>query len=116
MRDQYALRCLTPYGKLSDMNTYRLSTRIDEEIRRKLERRAEVEAKDESAIVREALAAYLSGDVESAYDMVQRIGGLGVEKGGPSDLSTNKKYFEGFGRNDHTRAPRHGSARRPSRA
>jgi predicted transcriptional regulator len=97
------------------MKTYRLSARIDEETRRKLERRAHFESKDESAIVREALSSYLSNDVETAYETVLRIGGLGVAKGLPADLSTNKKYFEGFGSSDQPRASRHRTTRRSSR-
>src|SRR4029079_9717815 len=99
---------------MSDMK-YRLSTRIDEETRRKLEQRARIEAKDESAIVREALDAYLLNPAESAYDVFHRVGGLGIAKGLAPDLSTNKKYFQGFGQRDQTRTRRHRPARRASR-
>lgn len=97
------------------MKTYRLSARIDEETRRKIEARARVEAKDESEIVRDALNSYLSNRLESAHDAFHRIGGIGVAKGLPPDLSTNKKYFEGFGRSDRTRPSRHRPAGRASR-
>lgn len=34
---------------------------------------------------------------ENAYDLALRTGFLGAVSGGPKDLATNKKYFEGFG-------------------
>jgi hypothetical protein len=34
---------------------------------------------------------------ESAYDAFERAGLIGCIKDGPSDLSTNPKYMEGFG-------------------
>lgn len=37
---------------------------------------------------------------ESFFDAANRIGVLGCVKGTPSDLSTNKAYFEGFGKRD----------------
>jgi hypothetical protein len=98
------------------MKTYRLSTRIDEQTRKKLENRARVEAKDESEIVREALNSYLYQETESAHDVVHRIGGIGIAKGLPSDLSMKKTYFEGFGRSDPPRASRHRASRRAPRA
>jgi predicted DNA-binding antitoxin AbrB/MazE fold protein len=36
---------------------------------------------------------------ESFYDAASRLGFIGCVKGAPSDLSTNKKYLEGFGSN-----------------
>jgi hypothetical protein len=98
------------------MKTYRLSARIDEMTRRKLGDRARLEVKDESEIVREALRRYLDDKVESAYDVLMRTGGIGIAKGLPSDLSTNKKHFEGFGLNDSARAARHRSTRRSTRS
>jgi hypothetical protein len=98
------------------MKTYRLSTRIDEQTRKKLEDRARLEAKDESEIVREALDSYLWQETESAHDVVHRIGGIGIAKGLPSDLSINKTYFEGFGRSDQSRASRHRPSRRAPRS
>jgi hypothetical protein len=51
-------------------------------------------------VIREALEQYLAAPEkgESFYDVAQRAGLLGSVKGLPPDLSTNKKYFEGFGR------------------
>ena len=95
--------------KLSDME-HRLTTRLSKETYAKLSERARRERKSESVVIREALEAHLE-ETESAYDMLMRIGGLGISKGGPTDLSINKKYMEGFGEN-RSRSSRHGSARR----
>ena len=98
-----------------DMKVYRLSARIDEETHRKLAARARLEATDESEVIREALRRYLDERIENAYDALMRTGGIGIAKGLASDLSTNKDYFEGFGRNDSARTAGHRSPRRPSR-
>jgi predicted DNA-binding antitoxin AbrB/MazE fold protein len=37
-------------------------------------------------------------DGESFYDAAARLGYVGCIKGTPGDLSTNKKYMEGFGK------------------
>ena len=97
------------------MKTYRLSARIDEATQKKLSERARLEVKDESEIIREALKRHLDDKTESAYDVFMRAGGIGSANG-PDDLSTNKKYFEGFGSNDRARSAGHRSARRPSRS
>ena len=35
---------------------------------------------------------------KSAYDLAKELGLIGMLKDAPEDLSTNKDYFEGFGR------------------
>ncbi|NNJ25179.1 hypothetical protein [Alienimonas chondri] len=35
---------------------------------------------------------------ESAYDAFLAAGAIGCVKGGPSDVATNPKYMEGFGK------------------
>ena len=54
-----------------------------------------------------ALAAYHPGasadwphSGESFYDAASRLGLIGSIKGTPPDLSTTKKYMEGFGQSD----------------
>jgi len=42
------------------------------------------------------------GPAESVFDRLQRAGLLGCLSGGPSDLSTNPAYLEGFGENDRS--------------
>jgi hypothetical protein len=34
----------------------------------------------------------------SAYDLAREAGLIGCAKGLPKDLATNKRYFEGFGK------------------
>jgi len=41
-----------------------------------------------------------TGNGETVYDALVRLGLLGSVKGAPSDLSTNLKYMEGFGERD----------------
>ena len=110
------LTCRTFFDSLSDMKTYRLSARIDEATHKRLAERALLEVKDESELVREALQRYLDEKPDSAYTALMRSGGIGVAAGLPSNLSTDKSHFEGFGRNDSARSTGHRSARRSSRA
>ncbi len=57
-------------------------------------------------VVREALEEYVArrgnGNAtdkgETLYDRAKRAGLVGCLNGAPSDLSTNPKYMEGFGR------------------
>jgi predicted DNA-binding protein len=89
----------TPDGKMSDMKEYRLSVRVNAGLRQRLSAAAKKAGKPESDIVREALDARLEPAKrrESALDAMKRLGLVGMIKDGPPDLSTNKKYFEGFG-------------------
>jgi len=50
--------------------------------------------------VREALEHYLSENrkEETAYDLLLRAGLIGFVRDAPKDLSTNKRYFKGFGK------------------
>jgi metal-responsive CopG/Arc/MetJ family transcriptional regulator len=82
---------------MSDMNDNRLTIRVSPELRQKLAKRARLDQKDHSEIVREALDQYLRpGD--TAYEGFKKAGLIGITKNGPRDLSTNKKHLEGFGR------------------
>ena len=76
-----------------------MSVRIEPRLQSGLRRRAALAQKSESEVVREALEAYLSNapDGLSAYDLALRAGLIGFVKLSPPDLSTNPKYFEGFG-------------------
>jgi hypothetical protein len=82
---------------MSDMSDNRLTIRVSSELRQKLARRARLDRKDYSEIVREALDRYLQpGD--TAYDGFKRAGLIGITSVGHRDLSTNKQHLEGFGR------------------
>ena len=81
------------------MTSKRLSIRIGPKLEENLRRRAKSSGKDESTIVREALEDYLSRTrpPASAYDLAKEAGLIGCVRDAPADLSTNRKYFEGFG-------------------
>jgi predicted transcriptional regulator len=76
----------------------RISVRLSPQLSQRLKREA-VNGKAESEVVREALEDYFKrpAAVESCYDAFLRLGLIGAAKGLPRDLSTNRKYFKGFG-------------------
>jgi predicted DNA-binding protein len=86
---------------MSDMKaSKRITIRISESLVRRLKKRASMKRRSESALVREALENYL-GDAptpSSAYEVARATDLIGCVSRGPSDLSTNRKYFEGFGK------------------
>ncbi len=87
------------YAIMSDMATNRITIRIPEHLGKQLKKRADLKGQSESEIVREALENYLlKSSGESAYDIAKRLGVIGRFKGLPKDLSTNPRYFEGFGK------------------
>lgn len=82
---------------MSAMKDERLTIRISQELRRKIDQGAREMQKDPSQLVRDALESYLSPS-ESAHDVFMKAGLIGIVKKGPRDLSTNKKYMQDFGR------------------
>lgn len=82
------------------MATNRISIRIKPRLRRRLEEEASINGKRESDVVREALEEYLAarGSHETCYDIALKTGVIGAVGDAPPDLSTNRKYFKGFGR------------------
>lgn len=81
------------------MTTNRITVRIPQKLEKQLKKRADLKGQTESEVVREALESYLQQNSgQSAYDIAKRLGVIGSFKGGPKDLSTNPKYFEGFGK------------------
>ena len=77
----------------------RISVRLTPKLAAKLKREVSSLGKSESTVVREALERYFERKTngESCYDAAVRLGVIGCAKGLPRDLSTNKKYFKGFG-------------------
>jgi hypothetical protein len=69
-------------------------------IARRLKERSRTTGARESDVVREALEELLfNNDVGStAYDRASEAGLIGFIRGGRRDISTNKKYFKGFGK------------------
>lgn len=82
------------------MQVETLSIRISKAESKALRQRARAEGMSQGAIVRRALRAYgVTPEPEKAksgYDVIKHL--IGSCKGGPSDLATNPKYLEGFGR------------------
>lgn len=85
--------------------TFKLPQHLEESI----DRLARLRGVSRSAVIREALEAYVVEPKKSALD---RAGDLvGAFDGLPPDLSTNPKYMEGFGA---YRPPRRRPNRRPA--
>ena len=87
-------------GIMSDMSGSRISVRLDRKLRSSIKRRAKATGKKEAQLVREALEKEF--DVEqpqtTCYDLALKLGLIGAAGETPSDLSTNKKYMESFGK------------------
>jgi predicted DNA-binding protein len=83
------------------MSTNRITVRIGGKLRRRLAAASVRLEKKESELVREALEHHLpeTAREETCYAVARRLGIIGSVKRAPEDLSTNRKYFKGFGRN-----------------
>jgi predicted DNA-binding protein len=81
------------------MSSQRITIRISEKMIKRLKKQADAKGRSESALVREALENYLEGVTapSSAYDLARSAALIGCVSGGPSDLSSNRKHFKGFG-------------------
>jgi hypothetical protein len=81
------------------MHVETLSIRLSKAERTALRRAAKKDKISQGQLVRKALRAYgvvpHENAAPSAYDLVKHL--IGKQSGGPSDLSTNPKYMEGFG-------------------
>ena len=80
---------------------------LDADLERRIEAFARAIKSTPGEVVRRAFEEYEAGhngsrevpvEDESAHAAFVRAGVIGCVKGGPSDLSTNSKYMEGFGR------------------
>ena len=77
----------------------RISVRISQEVAAKLARRAAASERRSSDLVREALETFLDRNSdESCFDLAKKSKLAGAVRNAPSDLSTNRDYFENFGR------------------
>ncbi|MGO9865247.1 MAG: CopG family ribbon-helix-helix protein [Terriglobales bacterium] len=81
------------------MSTQRITVRVSESLVKRLKRQAGMKRRSESAVVREALENYLGETPasDSAYDLAKAAGLIGCVRGGPTDLSVNRKHLQGFG-------------------
>jgi len=85
------------------MSSQRITIRISESLVKRLKKQAGMKRRSESALVREALEDYLeeAPAPSSAYDLAKGAGLIGCVRRAPSDLSTNRKYLNGFGEGQH---------------
>jgi len=81
------------------MKDNRISVRFSPEMRHRLQAAARRGGRRESDIVRDAVERQLASEerAQTAYELAKRAGLIGMVKGKIRDLSTNPKYFEGFG-------------------
>ena len=77
-----------------------ISLKLPDEVDAKLTVRAKRTGKSKSQVTREALTAFLEdGRKKSAVSCLDLARDLaGSLKGGPPDLSSNKKYMRGYGK------------------
>jgi predicted DNA-binding protein len=85
---------------MSDMSSHRITVRIPGTLGQRLRSRSRINGQTESDLVREALESYLGRTTKdrSAYELAQEAGLIGSVKRAPKDLSTNRRHFEGFGK------------------
>jgi predicted DNA-binding protein len=81
------------------MKDYRITVRFPAELRRRLKEAARRTKRRESDLIRGAVERQLKEEESSAtiYDRAAKAGLIAVIQSGPRDLSTNAKYFNGFG-------------------
>ena len=93
---------------MSDMASDRITIRVPQALGQRLRSRSRLKGQAESELVREALESYLgqSGDARPAYELAEEAGLIECVRRGPGspaprspakDLSTNPRYFDGFG-------------------
>jgi predicted DNA-binding protein len=84
---------------MSDVKDQRITVRLSPDMRRRLKVAARRGGTRESDLVRDAVERRLAAEEHSlsAFDHAKNAGLIGAVKRSPRDLSTNPKYFEGFG-------------------
>jgi metal-responsive CopG/Arc/MetJ family transcriptional regulator len=82
------------------MNDYRVTVRLSSDLRQRLKSAAKRRGTAESELVREAVENQLATEnpEPSAFELMEESGLIGLVRQAPSDLSTNAKHFDGFGR------------------
>jgi len=86
---------------MSDMSSDRVTIRIPQTLGQRLRHRSRIQGQSESELVREALETYLgqSPKERPAFELAEEAGLIGcVRRAPPKDLSTNRRYFEDFGK------------------
>jgi hypothetical protein len=80
-----------------------VQARLDEETQAALDRLVRRHGWTTSKVVREGIRLV---EKHHAPPLPRKLIGIGMYEGGPSDLATNKKYMEDFGRKSMGRAGR----------
>ena len=82
------------------MVSHRITIRVPEALGSRLRDRSRTKGQTPSEVVRVALETYLedAGGRRSAYELAQEAGLIGCARQAPKDLSTNRRHFEGFGK------------------
>ncbi len=86
------------------MASDRITIRLPETLGQRLRHRSRIKGQPESELVREALETYLAQPTEArpAYDLAAEAGLIGCIKSGPkpppTDLSSNPRHMESFGK------------------
>lgn len=80
----------------------RVTVRLPKALAAHLRQRCRKTGQTPSQLVRIALEKLMGGPKakRSAYDLAMEAGIIGCAKGLPEDLSTNPRYFEGFGESE----------------
>lgn len=83
------------------MASNRITVRVPKPLEALLRHRSRSRGQTPSDVVREALETYLGRGSQSlsAYDLAQNAGVIGCATRAPRDLSSNRRYFDGFGKN-----------------
>jgi hypothetical protein len=86
---------------MSDMTSQRITVRVSPTLGARLREHSRAKGQTPSDLVRVALENFLAGERSpgSAYEVAKATGLIGSVRGGPKDLSTNRRHFEGFGKN-----------------
>jgi predicted DNA-binding protein len=101
---------------MSDMSSERITIRVPQTLGQRLRSRSRLKGQAESELVREALESYLgeSSGERPAYELAEEAGLIGCVRRGPSDLSTDSRHFEGFGKGTPAKARARISGRKKS--
>jgi Arc/MetJ-type ribon-helix-helix transcriptional regulator len=83
------------------MASNRITVRVSRALEQRLRKQSRAKGRSPSDLVRAALEAYLeAGDHKgSAFEAANAAGLIGWVSGAPKDLSTNRAYFDDFGKN-----------------
>jgi metal-responsive CopG/Arc/MetJ family transcriptional regulator len=82
------------------MASQRITVRVPKTLGALLRHRSRAKGQTPSDLVRVALESYLGRESQpgSAYDAAEESGLIGCVRHAPKDLSSNRRHFEGFGR------------------